>query len=707
MNVLVRDIFELGKTGIHIPQIKDITDFLETYCEDEIYTLANEYPDKSSFYIKHKDICLFSSGLQQAFENHFFKIEPIIRQALAEAGSLRYREDIDELIEHVKIRVYSVLPPLKQPIRDLGKKDIGKLVCVDGYARLVSDTEPKSKVTAFECLRCGYVNIIYQTGDKFQEPGYCEGEKCGKKGPFVEDETKSVYVDSQRIQIQELPDSTVGTKAQDIIVECEEDLTNKIRPGDRVTVVGVLKLKPKYAGGSRKTINEKTIYALSIEKTDLGFDEYVLTPSDEERIIDLSRDKDVITKIITSIAPSIYGYEDIKEAIALHLFSGIKKYLPDGSTQRGVIHVGLIGDPGGAKTQLLRRSTQISPRGVFTSGRTASAAGLTAATVKDPMNEGSWMLEGGAAVMASGGTLAVDEIGQARDEDKSALHEVMEQGTVSVAKAGNVITLKAECGLLIAGNPETGFFDREKGFAVQINLPPALWSRIDLLFIVLDDPDRNKDTLISDHILRNHRVGGMIQNREHSKNPMFTDSEIQDAKKEIEAPISEDLLRMYIAYARMYIYPVTSKEVSDYITSFYVDVRSLKQLNPNNPVPITARSVEAVQRLAEAHARMRLSETVTFADVDAAKRIIRVSLEEVGMDENGTLDAGIIYCGKSKSQQEKISILVNVIKSEKFEESIFAKMKSHGVEAPEVHGMLKELLERGKVWKTGDEYRNV
>ncbi|MDD4429499.1 MAG: hypothetical protein PHG64_14075, partial [Paludibacter sp.] len=270
-----------------------------------------------------------------------------------------------------------------------------------------------------------------------------------------------------------------------------------------------------------------------------------------------------------------------------------------------------------------------------------------------------------------------------------------------------VITLKAECGLLIAGNPETGFFDREKGFAVQINLPPALWSRIDLLFIVLDDPDRNKDTLISDHILRNHRVGGMIQNREHSKNPMFTDSEIQDAKKEIEAPISEDLLRMYIAYARMYIYPVTSKEVSDYITSFYVDVRSLKQLNPNNPVPITARSVEAVQRLAEAHARMRLSETVTFADVDAAKRIIRVSLEEVGMDENGTLDAGIIYCGKSKSQQEKISILVNVIKSEKFEESIFAKMKSHGVEAPEVHGMLKELLERGKVWKTGDEYRNV
>ena len=283
----------------------------------------------------------------------------------------------------------------------------------------------------------------------------------------------------------------------------------------------------------------------------------------------------------------------------------------------------------------------------------------------------------------------------------------MEQGTVSVAKAGNVITLKAECGLLIAGNPDTGFFDRNKGFADQINLPPALWSRIDLLFIVLDNPDREKDTLISDHILRNHRIGGMIQNREHSKIPMFTDTEIQEAKKEIEAPVSEDLLRMYIAYARMYIYPVTSKEVSDYITSFYVDVRSLKQINPNNPVPITARSVEAVQRLAEARARMRLSETVTFADVDAAKRIIRVSLQDVGMDDDGILDAGILYCGKSKSQLEKIKILVNVIKSEKTEESIFAKMRSYGIGDSDTRGIILELLKRGKIWKTGDEYRNV
>lgn len=708
MKRLERDLFDLVNTGVKIPYPQEITNFLETYCEDEIYALANEYPDKNSFYIKHRDVCIFSEGLRQAIENHFFKIEPIIKQALAEVKALKYREDVEELIESVKIRISCVFGALKQPIRDLGKKDIGKLVCVDGYARLVSDANPRSVYTAFECLRCGHINTIYHDGEKFHEPKFCESETCGKTGPFVEDVEASGWVDYQRIQIQELPDSTIGTKAQDIIVECEEDLTNKIKPGDRITVVGILKLRPKYANGSRKTINEKIIYALSIEKTDLGFEDYILTQSDEEKILQLSKDPEILDKIINSVAPSIYGYKDIKEAIALHLFSGVKKYLPDGSTQRGVIHIGLIGDPGGAKTQLLRRSTQISPRGVFTSGRTASAAGLTAASVKDPMNEGSWILEGGAAVMASGGTLAVDEIGQARDEDKSALHEVMEQGTVSVAKAGNVTMLKADCGMLIAGNPDTGFFDRNVGFADQINLPPALWSRIDLLFIVLDNPNPQLDTAISNHILRNHRIGGMIQNRERSKNPIFSDAEIQEVKAEIEAPISEELLRMYIAYARMYIFPVTSKEISDYITDFYVNVRKMKLNDPSNPVPITARSVEAVQRIAEAHARMRLSEMITKEDVDAAKRIITVSLKDVGMDEKGTLDASIVYSGKSKSQRDKIRWLMDIIGAGKQEFQIVYDMKKqHDVNENEVKSILKELCKSGKMLKIKDEYKNV
>lgn len=706
---MARDSWELGQIGIRIPDMRELTDFLETYCEDELQALASEYPTKQSFYIRHYDLYKFSEGLVKAFEMHFSKIEPVIKEALADAGALKYRDDIEEISENVKIRVCAPLPALKQSIRDLGKKDIGKLVCVDGYVRLVSDANPRGVSTVFECMRCGHLNTVYHNGNKFTEPSFCENEICGKKGPFVEDENQSVFVDLQRIQVQELPDSTVGSKPQDIMVECEEDITNLVKPGDRVTIIGILRLKPKYANGSRTTLNEKIIHALSIEKKDLGFDEYILTQSDEDEIIALSRDPELKTKIIESIAPSVYGNEDIKEAVALQLFGGVKKFLPDGTRQRGDIHLGFIGDPGGAKTRILKRAVYISPRGVYASGKSASAAGLTAAAVKDPLNEGSWTLEGGAAVMASGGILAIDEAGQAKDEDKSALLEVMEDGTISVAKASNVTTLKADCAVILAGNPDAGYFDRYTSFAEQVNLPPALWSRVTLTFIVLDEPDEKKDTAISNHILRNHRIGGMIQNRERSKEPVYSQKEIDECVDEIKAPIASELLRMYIAYSRMYVYPVSSEEIQDEIRNFYVDVRKLKLDDPNSPVPITPRTVEDIQRLAEAHARLRLSNTITQEDVEAAKRIMIVSLKQVSMDEKGRLDAGISYIGHSKSQSDKIKLLFDAIKEVGSEEEIIKIMDGrHGVKRDVTKDYIKKLSKDGKIYRSkAGEWKTV
>jgi len=705
---LGRDIWALGNTGINIPDMRSITEFLDTYCIEEINELAIEYPEKHSMYIKHKDVWIYSEGLCKAFEEHFSKIEPIIRQALADTKALKCRTDNIELLENVRIRVSCVMPSLKQTIRNLGTKDIGKLVCVDGYARLVSDTEPRSKVSYFECLRCGHITEIHHNGDKFIEPSYCEDETCGKKGPFSEIESPEGYVDSQRMQIQELPDFTTGTKTQDIIVECEDDLTNIVRPGDRITVIGILKLKPKFANGARKTINEKTIFALSIEKQDLGFEDYILSQDDEDKIIELSQDPDIETKIIESIAPSIYGNEDIKEAIALQLMGGVKKILPDGTVQRGDLNIGLIGDPGGAKTRFLRRAVQISPRGVYASGRSTSAAGLTAAAVKDPLNDGSWILEGGAAVMASGGILAIDEIGQAKEEDKSALHEVMENGTISVAKAGNVTTLKAECGIIMAGNPINGYFDRYSDFAKQMGIPPALWSRLGLVFIMLDEPEEKRDTAIANHILNSHRIGGMIQNKDRAKNPTFSESDVQEAVNEIEAPIPELFLRKYIAYARINIYPVASKPVLEEITGFYNDVRRLKLDKPDSPVPITPRTIEDLYRLSEAHARMRLSNEITSRDVKAAKRLIIVSLKQVGMDEHGRLDANVLYGGRSKSLQDKTTWVFEAIRIERFEGPILERMKvKHGVEEGDVKAILKELSKKGKIFRDADEYKTV
>lgn len=699
---MVRDRWELGKTGILIPELKEISEFLEVYCEDEINSLASEYPDKCSIYIRHRDIKNFSSGLDSAFENHFYIIEPIIQQALANAGSMRFKPDAEDIAENVKIRISDVMPGLKQPIRNLSKKDIGKLVYFDGFVRVASGTKPKITRAAYECLRCGEITYVDQAGLTCEEPfAGCEGENCGKKGPFNLDQVLSTWVDFQRLQVQELPDSTIGAKPQDIIVECEDDLTKKIKSGDRVSVVGILVLRQQSGKEGKTTVFEKIIKALSLEKKDIGFDEYVITQSDEDEILELSKDPTIEDKIINSIAPSIYGNEEIKEALALQQFGGVKKILPDGTVQRGEIHVQLIGDPGGAKTRFLMRAVQISPRGIYASGRSTSAAGLTAAAVKDPLNEGTWVLEGGAAVRASGGLLAIDEIGQARDEDKSALHEVMESGTISVAKAGNVATLKAECAMILAGNPSAGYFDRNENFAEQIGIPPALWSRVTLTYIMLDTPEVKMDSAISDHILKNHRIGGMIQNREHSKEPIYTEKEIQDCIKEIEAPIKEELLKKYIAYARTNIYPVTSEDISGEIRDIYISIRKMKVADVNSPVPITARSVEDIQRLAEAHARMRLSNTVARGDVEAAKRIMMTSLKQVGIDDNGRLDASILYVGSSKSQSDKIKLLNTTIRTYEDEETIIKEMEQqHGVKPDTTMDYLKRLSKDGKIYRS-------
>ena len=647
-----RDVWEPMGIGIKIPNIRELSEFFKIYCEQEILDLVNEYPEKNYIYIKFKDARKYSSGLAEALECRFDKIFRILLTALEDVDLIKNNDKID--VKRIRIRINGMPNYLKQPLRDLGIKDIGKLICVDGFVRAITDKEPKQVKTAFECQRCGHINFVKQTGIKVEEPfAGCENETCKKKGPFRVDNSLCEYVDFQTIKIQEPPDSTSGTKARDIVVECDEELTNQVEPGARVTVTGILILGQRTGKEGKINVYEKRIQALSIEKLDPRFDEYDLTPSDEEDILELSRDPEISDKIIKSIAPSIHGYENIKEAIALQLFSGVRKDLPDGTVLRGNIHIALIGDPGIAKSQLLRKTIQISPRGVLTSGKTSSAAGLTAAVVKDPLND-AWTLEGGAAVMASGGILAVDEIGQIREEDKSALHEVMEQGTVSIAKAGIISKLRADCGLLAAGNPKTGYFDRNTPFSEQVGLSPALWSRFDLIFIMLDDPDPKTDRDISSHILTNHQIGGMIQNRTYSKFSAHTEEEVSQAKMAIEVPISEEMLRKYVAYARTKVYPVTTPEVGEYIQNFYLDIRSMKSVGPRSPVPITARCLESLQRSSEARARMRLSDTVSIEDVEYVKKIYIASLKEVGIDmETGKLDAGIINCGKSQRQVEK------------------------------------------------------
>jgi len=344
-------------------------------------------------------------------------------------------------------------------------------------------------------------------------------------------------------------------------------------------------------------------------------------------------------KIIQSIAPSIYGYREIKEGIAYLLFGGVPKVLPDGIRIRGDINILLVGDPGTAKSQLLQYVARIAPRGIYTSGKGSTAAGLTAAVVKD-RTTGDWYLEAGALVLADGGIACVDEIDKMRNEDRVAMHEVMEQQTVSIAKAGIVATLNARTSILASANPTLGRFVEQKPVIENVNLPITILSRFDLIFPIKDKPDEEIDTKMSEHILKLHQVRGYVTS----------------------PPIEPELLKKYIAYVRKNIKPKISDEALEKIKRYYVEMR--KTGKEGGSIPITPRQLEALVRMTEARAKMALREVATEADADAAIKLMNYVLEKTAYDtETERIDIDVLLTGKSKSQRDKMNVIMDYIKN--------------------------------------------
>ena len=269
-----------------------------------------------------------------------------------------------------------------------------------------------------------------------------------------------------------------------------------------------------------------------------------------------------------------------------------------------------MGDPGIAKSQLLKYMTKISPRGIYTSGKSTTSAGLTATAVKDELGDGRWTVEAGALVLADKGIAAVDELDKMNNEDRSSLHEAMEQQTISVAKAGVMATLKSRCSLLAAANPKLGRFDKYEAIAPQINLTPALMSRFDLIFVLTDEPVRELDEKIAEHILKSNYAGELASQK--SSNPGVSKEELESAMKIIIPEIEPDLLRKYVAYARKNIFPTLSQEAMERLKRHYVSLRSSQAQESSKPVPVTPRHIEALVRLSEASARLTLNSSVTL-----------------------------------------------------------------------------------------------
>ncbi len=555
----------------------------------------------------------------------------LLENSLEEAG----------LMQKPHIRFNELFKTSFIKIRDIRAKHLDKLLWVEGVVRQASDVRPQVVNAKFECPNCGAILSVLQIDKKFREPARCT---CGWKSPFKI--LSKEMVDTQRLVIEESSDSLEGgEQPRRINVFLKEDLVEprmeeRTTPGSKIKVYGVLKEVPvPLQTGAISTRFDIALEANNTVPLEETFEDLNIKEEDIVQILELAADSHVFDRLAQSVAPSIYGFERIKEAVLLQLFGGVRKLKSDLGYTRGDIHVLLVGDPGVAKSVMLKFVSTIAPKGRYVSGKATTGAGLTAAVVKDEFLRG-WSLEAGALVLANKGVVCIDEIEKMSEQDRSTMHEGMEQQTISVSKANIHATLRAETTVLAAGNPKLGRFDPYTPIPQQIDISPALLSRFDVIFVIKDLPNKVQDEAIASHVLEEHK---------------------QDV---IRDNIDSKLLKKYISYARKKYKPKLSDEAIQEIKEFYVRLRnqSVKGNSAIKPIPITARQLEGIIRLSEAHARLRLSNEVKREDAKKAIELLKTSLTQVGYDEETqTFDIDRVTTGITSSKRGKILMVREAI----------------------------------------------
>ena len=599
------------------------------YYKKEIGKFAKE--GKKCVQLSFQELISFSPELSEQLLHNPEEILAILELALEETG----------LISNARVRIMDMPETQALKIRNLRAKHLSKFITINGIVRQTSDVRPRVVNAKFECPSCGTILSVLQLDNFFREPSRCG---CGRKGGFKL--MSKDMVDAQRLVIEESSENlTGGEQPRRMNIFLKEDLVDpsmegRTTPGSKIQVIGVLKEIPIQSKlGKQSTRFDIAVEANNIIPMEEVYDDLDISEEDERQIKELAADPNLYTKLRESIAPSVFGHDEVKEALALQLFSGIRRQKSDGTFSRGDIHVFLVGDPGVAKSVILKFISSIAPKGRYLSGRATTGAGLTATVVKDEYLRG-WSLEAGAMVLANRGICCIDEIEDMSEEDRSSMHEAMEQQTVTISKANVQASLKAETSVLAAGNPKFGRFDLYQPIAQQINIDATLLNRFDLIFIMRDMPERAKDEAIATHVL--------LERRKISP------------KKSIEPA----LLRKYIAYAKQKISPELTDKAVEEIKNFYVDLRNRPLITEGlvKPIPITARQLEALIRLAEANAKARLSKKITREDAKKAIELLKYCLSHVGFDyETKTIDIDRISTGIPASQKSKIILVREAI----------------------------------------------
>ncbi|KAJ3561705.1 hypothetical protein NPX13_g8842 [Xylaria arbuscula] len=530
---------------------------------------------------------------------------------------LLHYPDYERIHSDIHVRIFDL--PVHYTLRQLRQSHLNCLVRVSGVVTRRTGVFPQLIYVKFDCTKCGVTLGPFQQESNVEvKIKYCQN--CQSRGPFTINSEKTIYRNYQKLTLQESPGTVPAgrlPRTREVILLW--DLIDRAKPGEEIEITGI------YRNNYDAQLNNRNgfpVFATILEANNIvkAHDQlagFRLTEEDEQEIRKLSRDPQIIDKIVNSIAPSIYGHNDIKTAVALSLFGGVAKIAKGSHHVRGDINVLLLGDPGTAKSQVLKYVEKTAHRAVFATGQGASAVGLTASVRRDPLTS-EWTLEGGALVLADKGTCLIDEFDKMNDQDRTSIHEAMEQQTISISKAGIVTTLQARCGIIAAANPIGGRYNSTIPFSANVELTEPILSRFDILCVVRDTVDPSEDERLARFIVGSHSRShpstlgaGESQDMDQDQE---TTQESQTAPKEGEVP--QELLRKYILYAREHCQPKLLHMDEDKVARLFADMR--RESLATGAYPITVRHLEAIIRISEAFCRMRLSEYCSAQDIDRA-----------------------------------------------------------------------------------------
>jgi replicative DNA helicase Mcm len=676
----------------------EVKEFLRQFKEKDgsykyVEQIDHMLPKDSTYIVVDYNDLVSNSRIESKFNEDPDEILDAFARAIKEILQERFPQYAEKIKDETRARIINF--PIQRSLRQINAEIINKMTSVSGMVVRSSEIKPLAKEIIYKCPIGHKTNMILLKGLSVNTPTKCSDPKCTQK-EFRIDPESSRFIDFQILRLQELPeDLPPGQLPHYVDVSIKQDLVDNARPGDRIILTGIVRIEQDQIAGARTTSG---LYRLRIDGNNIEFlggrgikssrktEREEVSPEEEKIIKSLSTNPDIYDRLVDSFAPHIHGHSIIKEAILLLVVGSTQRLLQDGTKIRGDINIFLVGDPGTAKSEMLKFCARIAPRGLYTSGRGSTAAGLTAAVVRD--KTGIMMLEAGAVVLGDQGLVCIDEFDKMKPEDRSALHEVMEQQSASIAKGGIVATLNARTSILAAANPMYGKYDPFKNITENVNLPIPLLTRFDLIFVVRDIPSKERDTKIAKHIINLHSPSGI----------------------ETRSLIDVDILTKYLAYAKR-IEPVLTKDAEERILEYYMKMRNVES---EEMITVTPRQLEGLIRLATARARLLMKDQVEAEDAERAIFLIESMLRDAGVDVNtGKVDLGVLQ-GRPRSEVSKMQLFMDVLKSLEgenkmaVEERLFIKelVKSGKFTEDEARSYLKRMLREASIYESKPGHYN-